>query len=127
MCVNTKVSSLLPINQELNGASVNVNVEILCKHVPRVIFCVDGVQVLKLIQIIAQARQTAKRISDQSAEVAANSSFLSWFSMSFSDPNNMFNGAEADDMGECVKKTHEFLDRALDYLCQIFRVSLQSY
>ncbi|KAM9450929.1 sphingomyelin phosphodiesterase 4 isoform 2-T4 [Clarias gariepinus] len=79
--------------------------------------------VLKLIQIIAQARQTAKRISDQSAEVAANSSFLSWFSMSFSDPNNMFNGAEADDMGECVKKTHEFLDRALDYLCQIFRLN----
>lgn len=30
-------------------------------------------------------------------------------------------------MGECVKKTHEFLDKALDYLCQIFRVSLQSY
>ncbi|XP_034167005.2 sphingomyelin phosphodiesterase 4 isoform X2 [Pangasianodon hypophthalmus] len=79
--------------------------------------------VLKLVQIIAQARQTAKRISDQSAEVAANSSFLSWFSMSFSDPNSTFNGAEADDMGECVKKTHEFLDKALDYLCQIFRLS----
>lgn len=30
-------------------------------------------------------------------------------------------------MGECVKKTHEFLDKALDYLCQIFRVSLRSY
>lgn len=82
---------------------------------------------LKLVQIIAQARQTAKRISDQSAEVAANSSFLSWFSVGFSDPNYTFNGAEADDMGECVKKTHEFLDRALDYLCQIFRVSLQGY
>ncbi|MCJ8740888.1 hypothetical protein PDJAM_G00064230 [Pangasius djambal] len=79
--------------------------------------------VLKLVQIIAQARQTAKRISDQSAEVAANSSFLSWFSMGFSDPNSTFNGAEADDMGECVKKTHEFLDKALDYLCQIFRLS----
>ncbi|XP_053505035.1 sphingomyelin phosphodiesterase 4 isoform X2 [Ictalurus furcatus] len=79
--------------------------------------------VLKLVQIIAQARQTAKRISDQSAEVAANSSFLSWFSVGFSDPNYTFNGAEADDMGECVKKTHEFLDRALDYLCQIFRLN----
>ncbi|KAK3555338.1 hypothetical protein QTP86_014930 [Hemibagrus guttatus] len=77
--------------------------------------------VLKLVQIIAQARQTAKRISDQSAEVAANSSFLSWFSMGFSEPNYTFNGAEADEMGECVKKTHEFLDKALDYLCQIFR------
>lgn len=83
-------------------------------------------QVLKLVQIIAQARQIAKRISDQSAEVAANSSFLSWFSMGFSDPNCTFNGAETDDMGECVKKTHEFLDKALDFLCQIFRVSLQS-
>lgn len=81
---------------------------------------------LKLVQIIAQARQIAKRISDQSAEVAANSSFLSWFSMGFSDPNYTFNGAEADDMGECVKKTHEFLDKALDFLCQIFRVSLQN-
>lgn len=28
-----------------------------------------------------------------------------------------------DDMAEGVKKTHEFLDKALDYLCQIFRVS----
>lgn len=82
---------------------------------------------LKLVQIIAQSGQTAKRISDQSAEVAASSSFLSWFSMGFSDPNSTFNGAEADEMGECVKKTHEFLDKALDYLCLIFRVSLRSY
>ncbi|XP_076836728.1 sphingomyelin phosphodiesterase 4 isoform X2 [Brachyhypopomus gauderio] len=79
--------------------------------------------VLKLVQIIAQARQTAKRISDHSAEVAANNSFLSWFSMSSSDPSYTFNGGEAEDMGECVKKTHEFLDKALDYLCQIFRLN----
>ncbi|KAI5622538.1 sphingomyelin phosphodiesterase 4 [Silurus asotus] len=79
--------------------------------------------VLKLVQIIMQARQTAKRISDQSAEVAANSSFLSWFSTSFSDPNSTFNGTEAEDMGECFKKTHEFLDKALDYLCLIFRLN----
>ncbi|XP_072518460.1 sphingomyelin phosphodiesterase 4 isoform X2 [Salminus brasiliensis] len=79
--------------------------------------------VLKLIQIIAQARQTAKRISDHSAEAAANSSFLSWFGMGSSDPNYTFNGGEADDMGECFKKTHEFLDKALDYLCQIFRLN----
>ncbi|KAE8298910.1 Sphingomyelin phosphodiesterase 4 [Larimichthys crocea] len=38
--------------------------------------------VMKLIQIIAQARQTAKRISDHSNEVAANNSFLSWFGRS---------------------------------------------
>ncbi|TSL04207.1 Sphingomyelin phosphodiesterase 4 [Bagarius yarrelli] len=79
--------------------------------------------VLKLVQNIVQARQTAKRISDQSADMAASSSFLSWFSMSFSDPNYTFIGAEAEDMGECVKKTHEFLDRALDYLCLIFRLN----
>ncbi|XP_026855153.2 sphingomyelin phosphodiesterase 4 isoform X1 [Electrophorus electricus] len=79
--------------------------------------------VLKLVQIIAQARQTAKRISDHSAEVAANNSFLSWFSMSSTDTSYTFSGGEADDMGECVKKTHEFLDKALDYLCQIFRLN----
>ncbi|XP_026090604.1 sphingomyelin phosphodiesterase 4-like isoform X2 [Carassius auratus] len=79
--------------------------------------------VLKLIQIIAQARQTAKRISDHSTEMAANNSFLSWFSVGSSDQNNTFNGGEMDDMGEGVKKTHEFLDKALDYLCQIFRLN----
>lgn len=77
---------------------------------------------LKLVQIIAQARQTAKRISDHSAEAAASQSFLSWFSMGSSDLNSTYTVGEADDAGECVRKTHEFLDRALDYLCQIFRV-----
>lgn len=80
------------------------------------------VQVMKLIQIIAQARQTAKRISDHSNEVAANTSFLSWFGLSSSDPNNTFAGAEPEESGECLKKTHEFLDRALENLCQIFKV-----
>jgi len=73
-----------------------------------------------LIQIIAQARQTAKRISDQSNEVAANHSFFSWFGLGSSDVNNTF--AEPEDSGECLKKTHEFLDRALENLCQIFKV-----
>ncbi|XP_067280430.1 sphingomyelin phosphodiesterase 4 isoform X2 [Pseudorasbora parva] len=79
--------------------------------------------VLKLIQIIAQARQTAKRISDHSTEMAANNSFLSWFGMGSSDHNNTFSGGEMDDLGEGVKKTHEFLDKALDYLCQIFKLN----
>ncbi|XP_026052130.1 sphingomyelin phosphodiesterase 4 isoform X2 [Carassius auratus] len=79
--------------------------------------------VLKLIQIIAQARQTAKRISDHSTEMAANNSFLSWFGVGSSDHNNIFSRGEMDDMGEGVKKTHEFLDKALDYLCQIFRLN----
>lgn len=79
--------------------------------------------VLKLVQIIAHSRQTAKRISDHSAEVAANNSFLSWFGVGSSEHNNTFSGGEVDDMGECVKKTHEFLDKALDSLCQIFRLN----
>lgn len=77
---------------------------------------------MKLIQIIAQARQTAKRISDQSSEMAASGSFLSWFGFGSLDPGSPFGGAEAEDSGECLRKTHEFLDRALENLCQIFKV-----
>ncbi|XP_044039442.1 sphingomyelin phosphodiesterase 4 isoform X2 [Siniperca chuatsi] len=79
--------------------------------------------VMKLIQIIAQARQTAKRISDHSSEVAANNSFLSWFGMGSPDLNNTFSGAEPEESGECLKKTHEFLERALENLCQIFKLN----
>ncbi|XP_067442303.1 sphingomyelin phosphodiesterase 4 isoform X2 [Thunnus thynnus] len=79
--------------------------------------------IMKLIQIIAQARQTAKRISDQSIEVAANTSFLSWFGFGSPDLNNTFNGAEPEESGECLKKTHEFLERALENLCQIFKLN----
>ena len=74
--------------------------------------------------MIAQARQTAKRISDHSMEVAANTSFMSWFGLGSPDLNNTFAGCDADETGESVKKTHEFLDRALENLCQIFKVSL---
>ncbi|KAF6722524.1 Sphingomyelin phosphodiesterase 4 [Oryzias melastigma] len=79
--------------------------------------------VMKLIQIIAQARQTAKRISDQSSEMAASGSFLSWFGFGSLDPGSPFGGAEAEDSGECLRKTHEFLDRALENLCQIFKLN----
>ncbi|XP_040889076.1 sphingomyelin phosphodiesterase 4 isoform X2 [Toxotes jaculatrix] len=79
--------------------------------------------IMKLIQMIAQARQTAKRISDHSMEVAANTSFLSWFGLGSSDLNSTFSGAEAEESGECLKKTHEFLDRALENLCQIFKLN----
>uniref|UniRef100_A0A8C3AI07 Sphingomyelin phosphodiesterase 4 n=1 Tax=Cyclopterus lumpus TaxID=8103 RepID=A0A8C3AI07_CYCLU len=79
--------------------------------------------VMKLIQIIAQARQTAKRISDHSSEAAAGGSFLSWFGMGSSDLNNTFSGAEHEESGECLKKTHEFLDKALENLCQIFKLN----
>lgn len=78
---------------------------------------------MKLIQIIAQARHTAKRISDHSSEMAANSSFLSWFGVGGADSNDSFAaGAEPEESGECLKKTHDCLDRALENLCQIFKV-----
>ena len=77
---------------------------------------------MKLIQQIAQARQTAKRISDHSTEVAANNSFLSWFGLGTADQNQAFNGAEPEESGECLKKTHDLLDKALEFLCQIFKV-----
>uniref|UniRef100_A0A3Q2VJV7 Sphingomyelin phosphodiesterase 4 n=1 Tax=Haplochromis burtoni TaxID=8153 RepID=A0A3Q2VJV7_HAPBU len=82
-----------------------------------------GAVSLPLIQIIAQARQTAKRISDHSSEVAANKSFLSWFGLGASDLNHSFPGAEPEETGEYLKKTHEFLDRALENLCQIFKLN----
>jgi len=56
--------------------------------------------------------------------VAANTSFLSWFGLGSSDLNNTFSGAEPEESGECLKKTHEFLERALENLCQIFKVRL---
>ncbi|XP_032405638.1 sphingomyelin phosphodiesterase 4 isoform X2 [Xiphophorus hellerii] len=79
--------------------------------------------VMRLIQIIAQARHTAKRISDQSSEAAASGSFLSWFGLASSDLSNAFPGAEPEDSGEYLKKTHEFLDRALENLCHIFKLN----
>lgn len=83
-------------------------------------------QVLKLIQIIAQARQTAKRISDHSGEAAAGGSFLSWLGLGSPDLNHTFPGAEYEESGECLKKTHEFLDKALENLCLIFKVGQEA-
>ncbi|XP_061582565.1 sphingomyelin phosphodiesterase 4 isoform X2 [Cololabis saira] len=79
--------------------------------------------VMRLVQIIAQARQTAKRISDQSSEAAAGGSFLTRFWFGPPDLGNGFSGAEPEDTGEVLKKTHEFLDRALENLCQIFKLN----
>ncbi|XP_056129651.1 sphingomyelin phosphodiesterase 4 isoform X2 [Lampris incognitus] len=79
--------------------------------------------VLKLIQIIAQARQTAKRISDQSVEVVGKNSFLTWFGIGSANLNNTFSGSEPEETEECLKKVHEFLDRALENLCQVFRLN----
>lgn len=73
--------------------------------------------------MIAQARHTAKKMADHSGQVAASSSFLSWFGVGSPELNGTFAGAELEESGECLKKTHEFLDRALENLCQIFKVS----
>ncbi|KAK7916337.1 hypothetical protein WMY93_012098 [Mugilogobius chulae] len=78
---------------------------------------------MKLIQQIAQARQTAKRISDHSSEMSANNSFLSWFGLGTPDQNHTFNGTEPEESGECLKKTHDLLDKALEFLCQIFKLN----
>ncbi|KAI1900874.1 hypothetical protein AGOR_G00054340 [Albula goreensis] len=79
--------------------------------------------VLKLVQLIAQAQQTTKRVSDRSSEAAPNQSLLSWFSLGSPDLNTTYTGGEGDEMGENGKKTDEHLGRALDYLCQIFRLN----
>ncbi|XP_019736165.1 sphingomyelin phosphodiesterase 4 isoform X2 [Hippocampus comes] len=79
--------------------------------------------VVKLIQVVAQARQTAKRISDRSSQAAASKSFLSWLTAPSSDSNNGLCGVESDDSTECLRKTHEFLDRALENLCTIFKLN----
>lgn len=75
-----------------------------------------------MIQVVAQARQTAKRISDRSSQAAASKSFLSWLTAPSSDSNNGVYGLESDESTECLRKTHEFLDRALENLCTIFKV-----
>ncbi|XP_028301770.1 sphingomyelin phosphodiesterase 4 [Gouania willdenowi] len=74
--------------------------------------------VLKLVQTIAQARHTAQRISDHSVDVSTNSSLLSWLGLGTS---GTFIGTDPEDSGEFLKKTHEFLDRALENLCLIFK------
>ncbi|XP_035235194.1 sphingomyelin phosphodiesterase 4-like isoform X1 [Anguilla anguilla] len=79
--------------------------------------------VIQLVQLVAQAQQTTKRMSDCSGEAAAKQSYLSWFGLGSSDLNTTYTGGELDETGESGKKTHEHLERALDYLCQIFRLN----
>ncbi|XP_016892298.1 sphingomyelin phosphodiesterase 4 isoform X2 [Cynoglossus semilaevis] len=79
--------------------------------------------VTRLIQIIAQSRQTAQRISDQSSELTTSSSFLSWLGLGSSELNGTFSGSEPEESGECLKKTHEFLEKALESLCVIFKLN----
>ncbi|KAH1180097.1 sphingomyelin phosphodiesterase 4 isoform X1 [Mauremys mutica] len=80
--------------------------------------------VLRLAQLIGQAQQTAKSISDHSAETMASQSFLSWFRFSPSDMNGSYTGNDLDEIGQdIIKKTDEYLEKAQEYLCQIFRLN----
>ncbi|XP_029682365.1 sphingomyelin phosphodiesterase 4 [Takifugu rubripes] len=79
--------------------------------------------VMRLVQMIAQARHTAQKMADHAGQAAASSSFLSWFGLGSPELNGTFAGAELEESGECLKKTHEFLDRALENLCQIFKLN----
>lgn len=72
--------------------------------------------------MIARARHTAQKMAQHSSQVAASSSFLSWFGTAPPDLSGIFAGAEPEESGECLKKTHELLERALENLCQIFKV-----
>ncbi|KAM9622918.1 sphingomyelin phosphodiesterase 4 isoform 2-T2 [Trichechus inunguis] len=80
--------------------------------------------VLRLAQLITQAKQTAKSISDQSAESTAGRSFLSWLGFWPVDTNSSYPTNDLDEVGQdSVRKTDEYLEKALEYLCQIFRLS----
>ncbi|KAL4823231.1 hypothetical protein H8958_021056 [Nasalis larvatus] len=80
--------------------------------------------VLRLAQLITQAKHTAKSISDQCAESPAGHSFLSWLGFSSMDTNGSYPANDLDEMGQdSVQKTDEYLEKALQYLRQIFRLS----
>ncbi|XP_055652768.1 sphingomyelin phosphodiesterase 4 isoform X2 [Falco peregrinus] len=80
--------------------------------------------VLKLAQLIWQAQQTAKSISDHSAETTASQSFFSWFRFTPSEMNGSYTGNDLDEIGQdSIKKTDEYLEKALEYFCQIFKLN----
>ncbi|XP_075626163.1 sphingomyelin phosphodiesterase 4 isoform X2 [Balearica regulorum gibbericeps] len=80
--------------------------------------------VLKLAQLICQAQQTAKSISDHSVETLASQSFFSWFRFTPSEMNGSYTGNDLDEIGQdSIKKTDEYLEKALEYLCQIFKLN----
>uniref|UniRef100_A0A2K6F389 Sphingomyelin phosphodiesterase 4 n=1 Tax=Propithecus coquereli TaxID=379532 RepID=A0A2K6F389_PROCO len=77
--------------------------------------------VLHLARLITQAKQTAKSISDQCMESPGGSSFLSWLGFSPMDTNCPYPTNDLDEMGQdSVRKTDEYLEKALEYLRQVF-------
>ncbi|XP_067911536.1 sphingomyelin phosphodiesterase 4 isoform X1 [Heterodontus francisci] len=81
--------------------------------------------VLKLAQLIAQAKQTAKSISDHTAEQSTGHSLMSLLGLSTYDFNtSAYGGNDLDDLGpDEIRKTDEYLERSLEYLCQVFKLS----
>ncbi|XP_010619047.1 sphingomyelin phosphodiesterase 4 isoform X2 [Fukomys damarensis] len=80
--------------------------------------------VLRLAQLITQAKQTARSISDQCVESPSGQSFLSWLGFCPTDPNSYYPANDLDELGQdSVRKTDEYLEKALEYLRQIFRLS----
>uniref|UniRef100_A0A452TD82 Sphingomyelin phosphodiesterase 4 n=1 Tax=Ursus maritimus TaxID=29073 RepID=A0A452TD82_URSMA len=80
--------------------------------------------VLRLAQLITQAKQTAKSISDQCGESTAGRPFLSWLGFCSTDTHGCYPANDLDEMGQdSVRKTDEYLEKALEYLCQMFRLS----
>ena len=80
-------------------------------------------QVLRLAQLITQAKQTAKSISDQCVESPAACSLLSWLGFGPTDTNSCYPANDLDEMcQDSIRKTDEYLEKALEYLRQIFRV-----
>lgn len=78
------------------------------------------VQVMKLVQAVAQARHTASRMLEHSAAVSSssNSSLLWRLTAGLLDTKE----AESEDSEQSLRKTSELLERALENLCHIFKV-----
>lgn len=92
-------------------------------HHPSRLTCPRAPQVLRLAQLITQAKQTAKSLSDQCGESTAGRPFLSWLGFCSTDSNGSYPANDLDEMGQdSVRKTDEYLEKALEYLCQMFRV-----
>ncbi|XP_032899334.1 sphingomyelin phosphodiesterase 4 isoform X2 [Amblyraja radiata] len=81
--------------------------------------------VMKLAQLIAQAKQTAKSISDHTAEQYTGHTLMSLLGLSTYDFNvSAYGGNDLDDLGpDGIRKTDEYLERSLEYLCQTFKLS----
>ncbi|KAJ1074194.1 hypothetical protein K5549_019786, partial [Capra hircus] len=63
-------------------------------------------------------------VRPRSGEGAAGRPFLSWLGFYPADSNGSYAGNDLDEMGQdSVRKTDEYLEKALEYLCQAFRLS----